>query len=104
MLGGVVVANFKAFDSNVTLVMNGQYAASAIRNNVLCVEDGRLAGIASKSNISVSRIAGCLDAHKLFVDSTSHIDGTTRTRSVCGMLNGAPRCRLSAGVRIIPGR
>ncbi len=31
MFGGAVVANFKAFDPNVTLVVNRQYAASAIR-------------------------------------------------------------------------
>ena len=38
MFGGAEVANFKAFDSNVTLVMNGQYAASATRSEMLCVE------------------------------------------------------------------
>src|ERR1700730_785590 len=103
MFGGAEVSNFKALDSNVTLVMNGQYAASAIRNNMLRVEDGCLAGIASKSNVSISRVARCLDAHKLFVDSTPHIDGTTRPHGVCGMLNGAPRRRLGAGIRISPG-
>ena len=102
MFGGAEVANFKALDSNVTLVMNGQYAASAIRSEMLCVEDRCLAGIASKSNLSISRVAGCLDAYELFVDSTPHIDDTTRTHGVCGMLNGAPRRRLSAGIRIIP--
>ena len=103
MFGGAVVANFKAFDPNVILVMNSQYAASAIRSKTLCVEDGLFSGIASKSNVSIRRVAGCVDGYALFVDSTSHIDGTTRTHSICGMLNGAPRCRLRAGIRIIPG-
>src|ERR1700733_13916439 len=45
--GGVVVSNFKAFDPDVTLIMNRQDATSALRNQMLCVEDCRLAGIAS---------------------------------------------------------
>src|ERR1017187_4934967 len=104
MFGCAVVANFKAFDSDVTLVMNGQYGASAIRSKMFCVEDGRLAGIASKNNVSISRVAGCLDAYELFVDSTPHVDGTARARGVCGMLNGAPRRHLGAGIRIISSR
>src|ERR1700688_4040157 len=60
MFGGTEVTNFKAFDSDVTLVMNGQHAASAIRSKMLCVENGRLAGKASKSNVSIGRVAGCL--------------------------------------------
>src|SRR4029077_6360480 len=104
MFGSAEVADFKALDPDVTLVMNGQYAASAIRSEMLCVEDRCLAGIASKSNISISRVAGCRDAYEFFVDSTPHIDGTARTHGVCGMLNGAPRCRLGAGIRISPGR
>ena len=67
---GAVVANFKALDPNVTLVMNRQYAASAIRNQMLCIEDGRLARIASKSNVSIRCVARCLDGEALFVDST----------------------------------
>ena len=104
MFGGTVVADFKAFDSHVTLVVDGQYAASAFGSEMLCVEDGRFAWIASKSNVSISRVAGCLDVDDLFVDSTPNIDGTTRPRRVCGVLNGAPRRRLGAGIRIIPGR
>ena len=69
-----------------------------------CVKDRRFAGIASKSNESIRRVAGCVDAYELFVDSTPHVDGTARPRGVCGVLNGAPRRRLSAGIRIIPGR
>ena len=71
---------------------------------MLCLQDRRFAWIASKSNESIGCVAGCVDAHQLFVDSTPHIDGTARPRSVCGVLNGAPRRRLSAGIRIIPGR
>lgn len=70
MLGGAEVANFKTFDPHVTLVMNGQYATSAIRNKTPCVEDGRLAWIASKRNVSIRRIAGCFDADEFSVDST----------------------------------
>src|ERR1700722_9891398 len=103
MFSGAVVANFEAFNPNVTLVVNRQYRASTIGNKTLCVEDGPLSGIASKSNVSIRRVAGCVDGYALFVDSTSHVDGTTRTHSICGMLNGAPRCRLCAGIRIIPG-
>src|SRR5277367_629681 len=44
-VGGAVVANFKAFDPDVTLVMNSHYGASAIGNKMLRVEHGGLAGI-----------------------------------------------------------
>ena len=71
---------------------------------MLCVENRDFAGIASKSNVSIRRVAGCLDAYEFFVDSAAHIDGAARTARVRGMLNGAPRCRLGAGIRIIPGR
>jgi len=69
---------------------------------MLSVQDRRLAGIASKSNVSIGRVAGSLDAYELFIDTTPYIDSTTRTHGVCGMLNGAPRCGLGAGIRIIP--
>jgi hypothetical protein len=36
---------------------------------MLCVENRRLAGIAPKSNVSISRVTGGLDAYELFVDS-----------------------------------
>src|SRR5512142_3246234 len=104
MFGGAVVPNFNTLDSHVTLVVNGKYAASAIGSEMLCIQDRRLTRIASKSNEAISRVAGHLDAHELLVDSTPHVDGTARARGVCGILNGAPRCRLGAGIRIIPGR
>src|SRR5579872_702930 len=104
VLGGTVVPNFNAFDSHVTPVVNGEYAASAIGSNMLCIQHRCLSGIASESNEAISRVAGCLNAHQFLVDSTPHIDRTTRARCVSGMLNGAPRCRLGAGIRIIPGR
>lgn len=71
---------------------------------MLCVQDGRLARVAFESNVSIGRIAGCVDAHEFFVDSTPNIDGTARPYGVCGVLNGAPGRRLSARIRIIPGR
>ena len=102
MFGGAEVANFKPLDPYVTLVVNGEYAASAPGSEMLCFQDHRFAWIASESNESVTRVAGYLDADKLFIDSTSHVDGTARARGVCGMLNGAPRCGLGAGISITP--
>jgi hypothetical protein len=60
MFGGAVVANFKAFDPNVTLVMNSQYGAPAIGSKMLCAEDGGLAVIASKSNVPISALPDVL--------------------------------------------
>jgi len=104
MFGGAVVPNFKALDSHVTLIVNRQYAASAVGGETSCVQDRRLSWIASESNISITRVAGRIDAYQFFVDSSTHIDGTARTCRVCCMLNRAPRCSLGAGIRIIPGR
>src|ERR1022692_362432 len=104
MFGGAVVANFKAFDSHVTLVVNSEHTASALGNDMLCVQDRRLAWVALESNESIRRIARCVDAHEFFVGSTPNVDGTARPRGVCRVLNGAPRRCLSAGIRIIPGR
>ena len=83
--------------------MNSENAGSVSGSAMLCVHNRRLARIASERNVSVTRVAGCVDAHERFVYSPTHVDGTTRTRSVCGMLN-APRRSLGAGIRIIPGR
>lgn len=66
------------------------------------IEDCRLAGIASKRNVSIRRVAGCLEAYEFLIHSTSHVDGTARTRDVGCVLNGTPRCRLTPGIRIIP--
>ena len=104
MFGGMEVANFKAFNSYVALVVNRQDALSPGRSEMRRIKDRRFARIASKSNVSISRVAGCLDAYELLVDSAPHIDGATRTHGVCSMLNGAPGCRLGAGIRISPGR
>jgi hypothetical protein len=71
---------------------------------MLCVEDRRFARIASESNESIGRVAGFVDAHQFFIDSAKYIHGTARPHGIGGMLNGAPRRRLSAGIRIIPGR
>src|SRR5450755_3666007 len=104
LVGGTVVADFKTLDSHVTLVVNRKYAASRRWSEVRGLQDRRLAWIASKSNEPIGRVAGCVDADQFFVDFTPNVDGTASPRSVCGMLNGAPRRRLSAGIRIISGR
>jgi hypothetical protein len=104
MLSGAEVTNFKTLDPYVTLVVNSEYTLSSRRGEVRCVEDRRFAWIASEGNESVTRVAGYIDTDQFFVDSTPHVHGAARTRSVRGMLNGAPRRSLSAGVRIIPGR
>ena len=67
------------------------------------LEDCRLSGIASKRNVSIRRVAGCLDAYEFLIDSTPHVDGTARARGVRRVLNGAPWCRPGAGIRIVPG-
>src|SRR4029077_1041292 len=94
MFGGAEVANFKALDSHVTLVMNGENGASAGGSEMPSVQGRRLARIASESKVPIARVARCVDAHELFVDSSSHVDRTASTCCVCGMLNRAPRCRL----------
>src|SRR6266576_5091644 len=104
IVGSAVVTNFKAFDPDVTLVVNRKYAASLRGSDMHCLQHRRFARIASKSNESIGRVAGCVDTHQLFVDSASNVDGTARPRGGLGVLNGAPRCRLRAGIRIIPGR
>ena len=104
MFGGAEVANFEALDSHVTLIMNGENPASAGGSERPCVQGRRLARIASESNVSIARVARCVGAHEFFVDSSSHVDGTARTRGVCGVLNRAPRCRLRARIGVTPGR
>jgi hypothetical protein len=70
---------------------------------MLCVKDRRFARIASKRNKSIGRVAGFVDAYQFFINSAKYIYGTARTDGIGGMLNGAPRRLLSAGIRIIPG-
>lgn len=69
---------------------------------MLCVQDRRFVRIAFERNESVTRVAGYVDADKLSVDSTAHVDGTTRARGVSGMLNSTPGRSVGTGVRIIP--
>ena len=104
MFGGPEIANFKTLDPYVAPALYRKYRASPCGSKMPCVEHGRFAGIASKSNEPIGRVAGRLNGYEFFVDTTPHIDGTSRTRGVCGMLNGAPRCRLGARIRIIPSR
>ena len=68
MFGGAEIPDFKTFDPHVALVLNGQHADSILKSEMSCVQDRRLAWIASKRNESIRRIAGCVDADELFVD------------------------------------
>src|ERR1035441_4676307 len=104
MFGGAEVANLKTLDSHITLVANGKYAVSFIGSEMRRLQDRCFVRIASKSDETNACVAGCVDAHQLFVDSTPNVDGTARPRGVRGVLNGAPRRRLRAGIGIIPGR
>ena len=54
MFGGAKVANFKALDSHVTLIVNGEYRLSSRRGEMRCVKNRRFARIASESNESVA--------------------------------------------------
>src|SRR5580658_7949767 len=104
MFGGSEVTNFKALDPYITLVVNGENALSAGGSEMRCVEDGRFARIASKSDESIARIAGRVDAHQFFIDSAANVDGATRPCCFGCMLNCAPRRGLRTRIRIIPGR
>src|ERR1700757_2443324 len=104
MFGGAQVANFKTLDSHVTLVLNREYSGSARGSEVRCVEHRRFARKASKSDKSIARVAGCVDAHQFFVDAGSNADRASCPSGVCGVLYGAPRLRLSARIRITPSR
>ena len=104
MFCGAVIANFESLDSHVTLVMNGEHTASALGNQMPGVQDGDFTRITSKSDVSVARVAGGVDAYALLVDSTAHVDSTACTRRICRMLNRTPGCRLSARIRIVPSR
>ena len=98
MFSGVEVANFKTFNSHVTLIVNGEYALSSRRSEMVCIEDRRFARIASESNESIACIAGYVDANEFFVDATTHIDRTSGARTIRGLLNGAPWCSLGARI------
>ena len=102
MFRGTEVANFKTLNPHVALVVNRDNALSVNGSEMVCIQDCCLAWIASESDVSVTRIAGCVDAHKLFVDSASYVDRTASTRGVRGMLNRAPGRSLGAGIRILP--
>ena len=49
MFGGAEVANFKTFDSHVTLIVNREHAVPSRGREMPCVKDGRFAGIASET-------------------------------------------------------
>ena len=48
MLGGMEVADFKALDSDIALVVNREYALSVSRGEMLCIENGGFARITSE--------------------------------------------------------
>src|ERR1019366_3892421 len=75
MFGGAEVANLKTLDSHITLVVNAKDAVSVIGSEMLRLQDRRFARIASKSNETIGRVAGCVDVHQFFVDSTPNVDG-----------------------------
>src|SRR5579871_5207881 len=104
MLCSAEVPDFKTLNSHVAFVFSREDSASSGWSEMRCVEDRRFARITSKSNESIAGISGLLDGHQFFVDSTPNVGSAARPRSVCGMLNSAPRRSLSARVRIIPGR
>ena len=57
MFGSAEVANFKALDPYIALVVNGKYRLPAGGSEMRCIENRGFAGIASQSNVSISRVA-----------------------------------------------
>ena len=103
MYGGAEVANLEALDSDVTLIVNREHRLPSGRREMGCVQDRRFAGIASQRDEAIARVARCADTYQFFVDSAAHIDGAAGTCGVGGVLNGAPRRGLRAGIRIVAG-
>ena len=104
MLGSVKVANFEALDSDVTLVVDCENAASGGGREMRGVQDCGFAWIASEGDEAVAGISGCVDANELFVDSTANVDGRAGAGFVYSVLDRAPRSGFSAGIRIISSR
>ena len=87
VFGGTVVPNFKAFDSHVTLIVDRQHSASGARSEVCSVQNRRLSWVAFESNEAIACVAGHVDAHELFVNSTVHKDHAAGRHSIGRMLN-----------------
>src|SRR6185437_9184486 len=104
MFSRAEVANFKAFNPHVTLIVDGKHSLSSRGREMPCVKDCCCAGIASEGDESVTRVAGHVDADQFFVDSRFHVHGAARTRGVRSMLNSPPRRSPGPGIRIIPSR
>src|SRR4051794_25073498 len=104
MLGSMEVADFKALNPYVTLVVNREHALSAIGGKVLCLKNRVFAGITRESDESITCVAGDIDADQFFVDSAAHVDCAARPRCVRGVLNRTPRCNLGSWIRITSGR
>src|SRR6185437_13073227 len=82
MFGSVEIANFKAFNPHVTLIVDSKHSLSSRGREMPCVKDCCCAGIASEGDESVTRVAGHVDADQFFVDSRFHVHGAARTRGV----------------------
>src|SRR6476660_3392933 len=67
MLSRAEVANFKAFDSHVALIVDGKHALPSGGRKMSCVKDRCFAGIASESDESVIRVAAHVDADQFLV-------------------------------------
>ena len=63
MFSSVEIANFKAFDSHIALVVNVDNAASAGGREVRCIQYRRLSWKASKGDVAITRVSGCGDGH-----------------------------------------
>src|ERR1035441_6949256 len=101
MFSRVEVANFKSCNPHVTPIVNGEHSLSSRRSETGGVEDRRFAGEALKSDKSIRRVSGNVNAHQLFIDPSSHFDRAARAPGISSMLNGAPWCSLSAGIGVI---
>src|SRR2546427_11938555 len=82
------VANFKALDSHVTLIVDGKHALPSRGRKMPGVKDCCFAGIASESDESVARVAAHVDTDQFFINAPFHVHDAARTRSIRAMLNG----------------
>src|SRR5271155_1264194 len=61
VFGSAVIPDLEALDSDVALVVNQKHGASAAGSEMLTVQNGGLAWIASKSDVSGGCVAGNID-------------------------------------------
>jgi len=98
MFGGMKVPDLETLDSYVTLILDGKDRLPSRGREMVRVEDRRFAGITFEGDESVTRVAGCIDAHEFFVDSTAHVYLAARTSYIGGVLNCTPRGGFGAGI------